>query len=88
MPPLLTLPIGQISHIPIICGPTAVGKSALALSLCKDLTAELVSMDSMQIYRGMNIGTAKPSNQEREEVVHHLIDIVDTDQDFSVASYL
>jgi tRNA dimethylallyltransferase len=88
MPPLLTLPIGQISHIPIICGPTAVGKSALALSLCKDLTAELVSMDSMQIYRGMNIGTAKPSNQEREEVIHHLIDIIDTDQDFSVASYL
>ncbi len=88
MPPLLTLPIGEISHIPIICGPTAVGKSALALSLCKELCAELVSMDSMQIYRGMDIGTAKPTKEEREEVHHHLIDIVGTDCVFSVANYL
>jgi tRNA dimethylallyltransferase len=88
MPHLLTLPIGQISHIPIICGPTAVGKSALAMNLCKELSADLVSMDSMQIYRGMDIGTAKPSKADREEVVHHLIDIIDTDQLFSVASYL
>lgn len=88
MPPLLSLPVGQISHIPIICGPTAAGKSALAIDLCKVLRAELVSMDSMQIYRGLNIGTAKPSPKDREEIPHHLIDIVDPDQIFSVASYL
>ena len=88
MSTLLTLPIGHISHIPIICGPTAVGKSALAIKLCKDLSAELISMDSMQIYRGMDIGTAKPSKEEREEVRHHLLDIVDPDQFFSVANYL
>ena len=88
MAPLLTLPIGQISHIPIICGPTAVGKSALALRICKELSAELVSMDSMQIYRGMDIGTAKPDKKEREEVRHHLIDIVDPDQAFSIPLYL
>lgn len=88
MPPLLNLPIGQISHIPIICGPTAAGKSVLAMNLCRELSADLVSMDSMQVYRGMDIGTAKPSREEREEIRHHLIDIVSPNESFSVAGYL
>ncbi|MBN1892816.1 MAG: tRNA (adenosine(37)-N6)-dimethylallyltransferase MiaA [Clostridiales bacterium] len=88
MPPLLTLPIGQISHIPIICGPTAAGKSNLAMNLCKELSADLVSMDSMQLYRGMDIGTAKPSLEEGKEVRHHLIDVVSPNESFSVSGYL
>ncbi|MBQ2805715.1 MAG: tRNA (adenosine(37)-N6)-dimethylallyltransferase MiaA, partial [Clostridia bacterium] len=60
-----------------IVGCTASGKSALALEMCKRHHGELVSMDSMQLYRGMDIGTAKPTKQEQAEVVHHMIDVVD-----------
>ena len=67
-----------------IVGPTASGKSALALALCKRLGGEIVSCDSMQIYRGMDIGTAKPTASERTEIPHHLIDVADPEQDFSV----
>lgn len=88
MTAILSLPIGEISHIPIICGPTASGKSNLAISLCKLLSGELLSMDSMQIYRGMDIGTAKSTTEEREEVPHHLLDIADPHEIFSVATYL
>lgn len=70
-----------------IIGPTAVGKSAVALGLAERLAAEIVSADSMQVYRGMNIGTAKPSPEERERVRHHLIDVVSASDDFSVARY-
>ncbi len=75
--------------IPVIAvaGPTASGKSSLAMRLCKDYNGELISCDSMQIYRGMDIGTAKPSLREREEVPHHLIDICDPDVDFSAAAF-
>lgn len=85
---LLSLPIGQISHIPIIAGPTASGKSALAIKVCTELSGELVSMDSMQIYRGMNIGTAKPTVDEQKMIRHHLIDIANPDEKYSVARYL
>ena len=69
-------------------GPTATGKSALALALARHLgDAEIVSVDSMQVYRGMDIGTAKPSPAERAEITHHLIDIADPGEDFSVARY-
>ena len=68
-----------------VVGPTASGKSALALELCKRLGGEIVSCDSMQIYRGMDIGTAKPSLEERRGIPHHLIDIVSPDEDFSCA---
>lgn len=70
-----------------IAGPTASGKSALALELCKRLNGELVSFDSMQIYRGLDIGTAKPSKAEQAEVRHHLIDICDPSESFSAADF-
>ena len=75
--------------IPVIAiaGPTASGKSSLAMQLCKDLNGELISCDSMQIYRGMDIGTAKPTKQDMTEVVHHMIDICDPDTDYSAAAF-
>ncbi len=71
-----------------VVGPTAVGKSALALGLCERYGGELVSCDSMQVYRGMDIGTAKPSKAEQARVKHHLIDAVDADRPFSCADYV
>lgn len=62
---------------PVIMGPTASGKSALALELARSLGGEIISVDSMQVYRGLDIGTAKPTEQERREIPHHLIDILD-----------
>lgn len=78
-----------MKKIPVIAiaGPTASGKSSLAMQLCKDLNGELISCDSMQIYRGMDIGTAKPTAKDRAEVPHHLIDICDPDTDFSAAAF-
>ena len=75
--------------IPVIAvaGPTASGKSALALRLCRDYNGELISCDSMQIYKGMDIGTAKPSLEERKEIPHHLIDICEPNEDFSAAAF-
>lgn len=70
-----------------IVGPTAAGKSALALRLAERLGAEIVSADSMQVYRGMDIGTAKPTPPERERVPHHGLDLVDPSEPFSVADY-
>ena len=70
-----------------IVGPTAVGKSALALRLAQLFGGEIVSADSRQVYRYMDIGTAKPSPEERTLVPHHLIDITDPDQDFTLALY-
>jgi len=66
-----------------LLGPTASGKSALALALAARLPIEIVSMDSAQVYRGMDIGTAKPGAAERAQVPHHLIDIIDPDQSYS-----
>ena len=74
---------------PLICivGPTAVGKTEIAIQLAQQLDAEIVSLDSRQIYREMDIGTAKPTPDQRLTVPHHLIDCVDVDQPFSVAEY-
>ena len=74
---------------PLICivGPTAVGKTEIAIQLAQHLDAEIVSLDSRQIYRGMDIGTAKPTPEQQRAVPHHLIDCVDVDQTFSVAEY-
>lgn len=74
---------------PLICivGPTAVGKTEIAIQLAHQLDAEIVSLDSRQIYREMDIGTAKPTADQRGAVPHHLIDCVDVDQPFSVAEY-
>lgn len=73
--------------IVIIAGPTASGKTALAIKLAKLLNGEVISADSMQIYRYMNIGTAKPTVEEMENVPHHLIDIINPDEEFSVALF-
>jgi len=70
-----------------VVGPTAVGKSALAVKLAKKYNGEIISCDSMQIYRGMDIGTAKVSKEETEGIPHHLIDIKNPDEDFSCADY-
>lgn len=72
----------------VIIGPTAVGKSKLSLDLAQRLGGEIISADSMQVYRGMDIGTAKPSLQEQSLVGHHLIDLVEPDQAFNVADYI
>jgi tRNA dimethylallyltransferase len=72
----------------IIAGPTAVGKTDVSLLLAQELKAEIVSADSMQIYRGMDIGTAKPTPEQRKLVYHHLIDIAEPDQPYSVGDYL
>ena len=71
-----------------VAGPTASGKTALSIALAHRLNGEIVSIDSMQVYRGMDIGTAKPTLEEREGVPHHLIDILEPDQAFSVADFL
>lgn len=70
-----------------IIGPTATGKSHLAFSLAKALNGEIISADSQQVYRYMDIGTAKPSREEQDSIPHHLIDIVDPDEPFSLALY-
>jgi tRNA dimethylallyltransferase len=70
-----------------LAGPTAVGKSAAALELARRGDAEIVSVDSMQVYRGLDIGTAKPSEAERERIPHHLVDIVDLSGSFDAAQF-
>jgi tRNA dimethylallyltransferase len=72
----------------IIAGPTAVGKTDASILLARESGAEIVSADSMQVYRGMDIGTAKPRADQRAFVYHHLIDIVEPDQPYSVGEYL
>jgi tRNA dimethylallyltransferase len=71
----------------VIVGPTAVGKSALALHLAQYFSLEIISADSRQVYRHMNIGTNKPNPAERASVPHHLINVVEPDEDFSLAIY-
>lgn len=71
-----------------LTGPTASGKTALGLELARRLDAEIISLDSMAIYRGMDIGTAKPTAEQRAQVPHHLLDIVNPNQLFSVSDYL
>jgi len=76
-----------MNNIICIAGPTASGKTALAVALAKALNGEVVSCDSMQIYKRMDIGTAKPTREEKEGIVHHMIDIAEPDEDFSVSRY-
>jgi tRNA dimethylallyltransferase len=71
----------------VILGPTASGKTEFSLKLAAEIKAEIISADSMQIYRGMDIGTAKPGLEERNKIKHHMLDIVDPDEKFSVADY-
>ena len=74
---------------PIICiaGPTASGKTALAVELAKELNGEVVSCDSMQVYKRMDIGTAKPTEEEMQGIPHHMIDVAEPYEDFSVSRY-
>jgi tRNA dimethylallyltransferase len=71
-----------------IVGPTATGKTALAIALAQRLGGEIVGADSRQVYRHMDIGTAKPTAEERALAPHHLIDVIDPDEEFSLAQYL
>ena len=76
-----------MNRIICIAGPTASGKTALAVELAKELNGEVVSCDSMQVYRRMDIGTAKPTKEEMQGIVHHMIDVAEPDEDFSVSRY-
>lgn len=76
-----------MQSIVIISGPTAVGKTDLAIWLAQNLNTDIISADSMQVYKHMDIGTAKPDAEQQSLAKHHLIDLVDPDQNFSVADY-
>lgn len=71
----------------MILGPTAVGKSALSLRLASELGGEIVNADALQVYRGLDIGTAKPGREERDRVPHHLVDILDPDEPWSAGDF-
>jgi len=74
-------------RIVVLCGPTAVGKTTMIINIAEALNGEIINADSMQIYRYMNIGTAKPTPAERAVVLHHMIDIIDPDEPFDAAKY-
>ena len=76
-----------MNNIICIAGPTASGKTALAVELAKELSGEVISCDSMQIYRRMDIGTAKPTQEEMQGIVHHMLDVAEPEEDFSVSRY-
>jgi tRNA dimethylallyltransferase len=80
----------DVSKPPVLCivGPTATGKSALGIELAKQLSGEVLSADSMQVYRGMDIGTAKVTREEQQGVPHHLLDLVSPDVRFTVADWV
>jgi len=75
------------SKLYVIAGPTASGKTAVAIELAKKINGEIVSADSMQVYKHMNIGTAKPTQAEMDDIPHYLLDVVAPDESFSVADY-
>ena len=74
-------------RVVVIAGPTAVGKSALALRLCELLQGELISVDSVQVYRGLQIGANKPSEQEMARVPHHIVDLRDPDEEYTAGAF-
>ena len=76
-----------MNNIICIAGPTASGKTALAVELAKELSGEVISCDSMQVYRRMDIGTAKPTVEEMQGIPHHMLDVAEPDEDFSVSRY-
>ena len=76
-----------MNNIICVAGPTASGKTALAVELAKEFNGEVVSCDSMYVYKGMNIGTAKPTTEEMQGIVHHMIDVAEPWEDFSVSKY-
>ncbi|MEW4490730.1 tRNA (adenosine(37)-N6)-dimethylallyltransferase MiaA [Thalassoglobus sp. JC818] len=84
----MKFPVDILKKCWFLAGPTAVGKSELALQLAEKLDGEILSLDSMAIYRQMDIGTAKPTPEQQARVPHHLIDLVDPHEEFSTAEYL
>ena len=76
-----------MNNLICIAGPTASGKTALSIALAEELDAEIISCDSMQIYKRMDIGTAKPTLEERRGIVHHMLDVAEPTEDFSVSRY-
>ena len=71
----------------VICGPTASGKTSLSISLAKKINGEIVSCDSMQIYKEMDIGSAKPTVEEMQEIKHYLVDFVSPEKRYRVSEY-
>ncbi len=86
--PILHSPSSTLPSPVFLAGPTAVGKSEIALLLAERIGGEIISVDSMQVYRGLDIGTAKPSAEERARVRHHLIDVVDLTEPFDAAQFV
>jgi tRNA dimethylallyltransferase len=84
----MSFPEHLLPHCCFLAGPTAAGKSAAALLLAQHLNAEILALDSMTVYRGMDIGTAKPSADDQRQIPHHLLDLINADQEFSIAEYL
>lgn len=76
-----------MKEIIIICGPTAVGKTNVSVNLAQKLNTDIISSDSMQIYKNMDIGTAKINKDEMQNIIHHMIDIIEPEQEFSVSNY-
>ena len=76
-----------MAKVLVICGATASGKTSLAVECAKRLHSEIISADSLLVYRGLNIGTAKPTMEERQGIKHHLIDVVSPIENFSVSDY-
>ena len=76
-----------MNKIIVIVGPTAVGKTYVSVELAKKLNTEIISADSMQIYKGMNVGTAKITEEEKQGIIHHMIDIVSPDEEYSVSEF-
>jgi tRNA dimethylallyltransferase len=79
--------ISDKTKVIIICGPTGIGKTAVGINLAENFGGEIIGADSMQIYRHMDIGTAKPTLEERRRVTHHMVDIVDPDEDFDAVQF-
>ena len=79
--------MGIDQKIVVVAGSTGSGKSEVAINLAKELNGELICSDSMQVYRGMNVGTAKPSTEEQSEVAHHLIDLVAPTESFTLVDF-
>lgn len=87
VPRLKLLTVYRMEKLLVICGPTAVGKSSLAVWLAEEFDGEIISADSRQVYRGLNITTGKITQKERHNIPHHLLDVADPKEEFSVADY-
>ena len=75
------------NHVIVICGPTASGKTSLGIEIAKRINGEIISADSMQLYKYMNVGTAKPTEEEKEGIPHHMLDICTPDEEYNVSRY-